>query len=405
MRIAGKNPSNPQKTEDRSKDGRGQGMFGQVGQSAAQQLQRPIYLDAASLAAPHLTGIGRYTARLALALASRSRLHFFDGDQEIKPRAGLSFHQDQDLAVWAKRVWRGKRFPFDPEDNAVGIYTCLRPNSRSFSVEASVLHDLTPLLIPETHIARTIRDYQKFFATSLLNSDFALSDSHATRADAAWLCDFPESAIHVAHAGPSLCVQEHLNNGPAVRRAEVGLVVSTLEPRKNARFLIDWFAKSDIIAPGSELWWVGANGWKMSRRELQKIRMPNGRRFCFLGAVDDPTLCRLYKTAGWMVVPSLYEGFGFPALDALRHGLPVLASGNSSLREFAGPGVSLFDPIDPRSLDSAYLAMLQGKAGLPPTLNALNARFDWNRVIDIFFEALAKCEQTRIKPKSDTRAA
>ncbi len=63
------------------------------------------------------------------------------------------------------------------------------------------------------------------------------------------------------------------------------------------------------------------------------------------------------RTAAWTIYPSLYEGFGFPVLDSLRHGAPVLASLNSSLREFDSPGLQFFDPYDAPTLDEAWRAL------------------------------------------------
>src|SRR5262249_26877817 len=78
----------------------------------------------------------------------------------------------------------------------------------------------------------------------------------------------------------------------------------------------------------------------------------------FLGMVPDARLCELYRRAAFTIYPSLYEGFGFPVLDALRHGTPVVSSFNSSLQEFAGPGGFYFDPCDPASLDAACRELL-----------------------------------------------
>src|SRR5262249_28302000 len=157
--------------------------------------------------------------------------------------------------------------------------------------------------------------------------------SHSTKADASWLCAFDPARVVVAHSGPSLCVARHLDPRPVARRAEVGLVVSTLEPRKNPFFLLDWFRETQALPEGAELGWVGRVGWLPSRRRLRAYRSLKGRRVRFLGVVSDARLCRLYRSAGWTAYPSLYEGFGFPVLDALRHGAPVLASYHSSLRE------------------------------------------------------------------------
>ena len=73
------------------------------------------------------------------------------------------------------------------------------------------------------------------------------------------------------------------------------------------------------------------------------------------GMVTDSELCRLHSSARCLVYPSLYEGFGFPVLDALLHGTPVICSGNSSLLEFAGEGVHFVDPCDPASLDQGWV--------------------------------------------------
>jgi alpha-1,2-rhamnosyltransferase len=171
----------------------------------------------------------------------------------------------------------------------------------------------------------------------------------------AWLSDFPQDRIAAAHPGPSQCLERHLHDRPVSRQSHVGLVVSTLEPRKNADFVIDWFHSSNLLPEDAELWWVGRIGWLMSPRLLRDLkRRHERRRIRLLGVVSDEELCRLYQTVGWSVYPSLYEGFGFPVLDSLRHGVPVLSSCNSSLREFAHRGVYFFDPRDPETLDQAW---------------------------------------------------
>src|SRR4051812_39912327 len=89
---------------------------------------RTVYVDANPLADRHLTGIGRYTARVALALARRSPIRFFSQDQELIAPDGLAWDQDQDLARWGRRVWRSRRRPLGtPPPESVGLYCCLRP--------------------------------------------------------------------------------------------------------------------------------------------------------------------------------------------------------------------------------------------------------------------------------------
>lgn len=345
--------------------------------------RRVVYIDANPFADRHLTGIGRYTARIALALGGRMPLRFFSNGQELFPPPDLEWHPDQDLGRFGRKLWRSPREKLaDPPRGALGIFPCLRPIERQFDREISILHDFTPQVVPATHSEKTRGMFFGFYSKSLLSSDAALAVSHSTKADASWLTDFPQDKIAVCHSGPSLCVARHADPAPVARRTNVGLVVSTLEPRKNAFFLLDWFLNSPAIEPGSQLWWVGPLGWLTSRRQLRRYRRgPGGRSIRFLGVVDDAKLCRLYRTAGWTIYPSLYEGFGFPVLDALRHGAPVLTSRNSSLREFASPGLHFLDPCDAATVDEAYRAF---RAAGPVSIDtpAHDARFNWDRVAD-----------------------
>jgi glycosyltransferase involved in cell wall biosynthesis len=339
-----------------------------------------IYVDANPLADRHLTGIGRYTARVALALARRLPIRFFSQGEELIVPGGLGWDQDQDLARWGRRVWRSRRRPLGtPVEGSLGLYCCLRPPEKRFGFEISVLHDFTPLVVPQTHAEKTRAMFRGFFAETLLASDAALAVSHSTKADAAWLCDFPQGRITVAHSGPSLCVARHHHAGQVDRRANVGLVVSTLEPRKNAFFVLDWFKNSKALPDDTELWWVGPLGWLTSRRRLRQYQAIGGRKVRFLGVVSDAALCRLYQTAGWSIYPSLYEGFGFPVLDSLRHGTPVLSSYNSALREFDSPGVFFFDPCDPATLDEAW-RNFQNAGRIEVPMRELDDHYNWDRV-------------------------
>ena len=267
---------------------------------------QPVYLDANPLSDRHLTGIGRYAARLALAMARRRPVKFFCKDQVIVPPAGLDWAQDQDLGRWARTLFQGSRADLgQPEPGAIGVWPLLRPVERTFDVEVSIVHDLTPLLLPQTHKESTRSHFQGLCARSIRSSDLALAVSHSTAADAAWLTAIDPSRIQVAHSGPSLCVERHIHQKIVKRRPDVGLVVSTLEPRKNPEFLFDWFHSTTALPAMAELWWVGSIGWLTSKRDLKQFarRAGSSRRIRFLGVVSDAKLCQLYQTAGWSIYP------------------------------------------------------------------------------------------------------
>jgi hypothetical protein len=344
-----------------------------------------VYVDARPLSEGPLTGIGRYTARISMALAARgARVRFFARDQERLPPHGLDWSPDQDLDRWGARVWRGRRLvPLAAvPDDAVGLWTGDRPCERTFPVELSILHDLTPLIIPFAHEPQIQAQSQFLYARSLLSSDAALAVSHSTKADAGWLSDFPQDRILVAHPGPSLCLLRHLHGRRVARRPDVGLMVSAPESRQNAGLVIDWFRSSGSLPDGSELWWVGRIDQHLPPRRIRELRRSRGgRRVRLLGVVSDRRLCELYQTVGWSVYPSLYEGFGYPVIDSLRHGVPVLSGCHSSLRELTHPGVHFFDPYDAALLDRAWTECRAAGPNLVSKAE-LDGHYNWDRAAE-----------------------
>jgi glycosyltransferase involved in cell wall biosynthesis len=364
-----------------------------------------VFVDAEPFSWRWFAGIPRYAARLTLSIAAQgARVRFFLRDQEIDPLPGLSWSPDQDIEKWARRVWHGERKPLGmPPASSLGLYCGVRGAGRAFPFEVSVLHDLCPLVVGWTFPEAARWGFERFFAEDLLESDVAISVSHSTKADAAWLCPMPQDRIKVAHSGMSLCLGTHRHRGRVRRSEHIGLAVSTVEPRKNARFLLDWFHSATALPPDAELWWVGRMGWLMSREELRKVtRPPGGRRVRFLGNVSDAALCRLYRRAAWTIYPSVYEGFGFPVVDSLRHGTPVLTSRNSSLREFDHEGVYFFDPRDPASVDDAWIEYRDHGPGVVDH-NTLLSTYDWGRVARTVLDAYAEARAGR--PSSPVRAS
>lgn len=355
--------------------------------------QTPLYVEVSPLLTPHLTGIGRFVARLVESLARLTPLRLvttISGEharnmrlstdllcgEEIAVSADDVPAADADVGLWARRLLRRPKHPHDSglASRCACVYTLLRPPTRHFRRELSIFYDFTPVLVPWAHVQETREHFGIFFAEASGQCDKAVAISQATRGDATWLSALDPEDVVVGYPGPSLCVHRHACESRVQRGRNVILVVSTLEPRKNGRMLLDWFRGTDVLPPDMELWWVGPKGWLHER-----TRHGGRRRVRFLGMVSDRELCRLYRQAALSIYPSLYEGFGFPVLDSLRHGTPVLSSFNSSLQEFAGPGVHYFDACDPRSLDDAFREMQ--KVGLGPVQrDDLDRRFCWNEL-------------------------
>jgi glycosyltransferase involved in cell wall biosynthesis len=126
------------------------------------------------------------------------------------------------------------------------------------------------------------------------------------------------------------------------------LSVGTLQPRKNFTRLIE--AMKSIVDPDIELLIVGKKGWLYDEILAAPKKYGVENRVRFLDFVPDEALPSLYKHAACFVLPSLYEGFGLPVLEAMAHGTPVVVSSGSSLPEIAGDAGIYVDPSDVSSI-------------------------------------------------------
>ncbi len=258
------------------------------------------------------------------------------------------------------------------------------PMVRSCPLVVTV-HDLSFLLYPETFRPMQ-RLYQRVMARwTARHAERVITVSESTRADVMRLFGVPAERVVAVPNGVSGSYRP-LPPGEveAFRRREglpeqFLLCVSTMEPRKNIPRLLEAFAR----LPGAPLLVIaGGKGWYFDAIFATIERLGLQNRVRLTGYIAQHDLPLWYNAATWFVYPSLYEGFGLPALEALACGTPSIVSNSSSLPEVVGDAAILVDPHDVSALAEALARALQDPglaAGLRQAGPQRAAEFSWAR--------------------------
>ncbi|MDQ3876822.1 MAG: glycosyltransferase family 4 protein [Actinomycetota bacterium] len=158
------------------------------------------------------------------------------------------------------------------------------------------------------------------------------------------------------------------------------LWVGTAEPRKNLRRLLEAFSTIDDAE--IDLIVVGPKGWNET---LGPLVARSGGRVRTLGFVPRSDLGPLYAGARAFCFPSLLEGFGFPVLEAMTHGTPVVTSRGTSTEEIAGDAAVLVDPLDTSDIARGLASILDDQEFASRLADAGRKRaatFTWERSAD-----------------------
>ncbi len=169
------------------------------------------------------------------------------------------------------------------------------------------------------------------------------------------------------------------------------LFVGIVKPHKNLITLLKAFEQVAAQVPYT-LVVVGEREALATKDDLSAAYAARlGERVAFTGRVSDDALEQWMAHATAYVAPSLYEGFGLPALEAMACGVPVLSSNAASLPEVCGDAALYFDPTQPRQLSELIVRLSQE----PDLIRSMReksllraAQFDWNRTADLTAQAL-----------------
>jgi glycosyltransferase involved in cell wall biosynthesis len=250
------------------------------------------------------------------------------------------------------------------------------------------IHDLVAFLFPET-IPLKYGAYMRYLLRhAVKKADKIISVSYHTQKDLIQILKVPQEKIAVIHEAPSPIFRPYEpQEVRSVLSDRYGLKgkyiyhLGNIEPRKNLIKLLEAFT---IICRemGSEYQLVvsGQKGWLIHSLSRFLKTYPMKDRLFFTGYVPQEDLPYFMNGAELFVVPSLYEGFGLPVLEAMRCGTPVVSSNQSSIPEIMGSAGALVDPTDVTMLAETIIRLLRNREErehLSQLGQAQAARFSW----------------------------
>ena len=239
------------------------------------------------------------------------------------------------------------------------------------------IHDLTYKRFPELLQKETLINLEHHMQRELAHADAAICVSESTRQDLLAFYDIDPSRAVTILSGLAV-PSDTRHPTPNTLPKKYVLFVSTIEPRKNLEVLLDAFAR--LRARGAydgALVVVGRVGWK-SESIIPRLRAPGVHH---LDYVPPTQLASIYRHAELFVFPSIYEGFGFPLLEAMAYGIPSIAARSSSLPEIGGDAALYFSPRDSRELEAQMERALTDvalRAQLSAAGVARAAQFRWD---------------------------
>jgi glycosyltransferase involved in cell wall biosynthesis len=233
------------------------------------------------------------------------------------------------------------------------------------------LHDLIPLTLPQYCGADVIKWFHDAYLAYLDQMDIILCNSTQTKRDAVDLLGVDEETLHVTPLAAHeryrpVHDRDHLRSVLARHGLEGRpyiLNISTLMPHKNHERLVEAFDQLRRAEPclDHQLVLVGYRAWQHERTFAAIHRLRLEPHVKWLGYVETADLPALLTGADLFAFPSLYEGFGLPALEAMACGTPVVASNTSSLPEVVGDAGLLIDPLRVDALAEAMHRVLMNR--------------------------------------------
>jgi glycosyltransferase involved in cell wall biosynthesis len=251
------------------------------------------------------------------------------------------------------------------------------------------IHDICYATNPEWFSRRDLRVLRAMVPRSIKQAAHVITVSEDARRQIIDHYAVPESKISKIPNGPGAGAQPITAEEAAEELRRLGLdpdrpyvlTVGNIQPRKNLVRLVEAFNVL-VHGRGHDLDLVIVGPKHFRAEDIVVAAAPVANRVHFMGYVTDRQLAACYHLSAVFVFPSLYEGFGLPAIEAMAHATPIACSNAGSLPEVCGDAAVLFDPLSVESMVDAVDRILSDGELRKRLIAAAAARvgqFDWKR--------------------------
>ena len=345
-----------------------------------------------------ISGISTYVFSLLRALSQENKTHQYDillpaQARSLLPPLGDNFHVKSSRPFFqhplSSILWHNTVLPTlaSYRDYALVHIPSIRriPLIKNARLVATV-HDMAPCAMPEKYDAFRWFYHQHILGRLIHRCDRLIAVSHYTKADIIKYTGYPEDKIDVIYSGIDQDLyQPHPKDNLLHERYGLEhpflVYVSRIEaPAKNHLNLIRAFEllkqrhqlPHDLVFAGPD--WSGS---EIVRDYV--LQSPFKANIRLLGAIPNEDIVRLYSHCDLMAFPSLFEGFGFPLLEAMACGAPVACSNLTAMKEVAEGYAALFNPHHPESIAQAIMTVLDNpdKASIGSRGREYAAKFLW----------------------------
>lgn len=341
-----------------------------------------IAVDARPLSFP-TTGIGRYTRAVLSRLFEGDWEWYLYSDRpllwpEVLPE-NVQVRYPRTMLPGMGSIFAQAAYPLWAKKDGIDLFWSPRhhlPLMLGGSTRSIVtVHDLVWQYFPQTmtRMGRLLDQFLMPLSVKASDAVIAVSQATANEVRANW----PDSNVSTILEAP------FLNLSARSPRGDYFLFVGTLEPRKNLLALLQAFRLYlDTSSTQLPLKIAGGKGWGLPALEERLTEMGLGEHVEILGYASDSELETLYRHARALLMPSLYEGFGLPIVEAFSQATPVLTSNRGAMKEVAGNAALLVDPEDVSGMAEAMRQLTEDHTMVEELQDRAGSRgrvFSWDK--------------------------